>query len=174
MPQNGDDGPYYPGRAHDGRIKRHDAVVRCLADDLKKRSPRLELEYLYSSAAGNRKPDIVMAGPEDRVTVIDVQVVSALAGLEDANKNKINYYSGNSSLVGNIAERFGVAACAVTVLAATISWKGVWCPRSFRDLRALGVSKTTLNKMTLRAMLGSIFNFSTFMRRTCRTGPGLN
>ena len=162
------------GRTHDGRIKRHDAVVRCLADDLKKRSPRLELEYLYSSAAGNRKPDIVMAGPEDRVTVIDVQVVSALAGLEDANKNKIDYYSGNSSLIGNIAERFGVAAGAVTVLAATISWKGVWCPRSFRDLRALGVPKTTLNKMTLRAMLGSIFNFSTFMRRTFRTGPGLN
>ena len=108
------------------------------------------------------------------MTVIDVQVVYALAGLEDTNKNKINYYSGNFSLVGNIAERFGVAAGAVTVLAATILWKGVWCPRSFRDLRALGVPKTTLNKMTLRAMLGALFNFSTYMKRTFRTGSGLS
>ena len=67
------------GRTHDGRVKRHDVLVRCLADALKRKSPRVE--SLYSSAAGDRKPDIVMAGPEDRVTVIDVQVVSALQGL---------------------------------------------------------------------------------------------
>ena len=67
-----------------------------------------------------------MAGPEDRVTVIDVQVVSALQGLGIASSNKINYYKGNASLIANIAERFGVAADSVSVMAATISWKGVW------------------------------------------------
>ena len=106
-----------------------------------------------------------MAGPEDRVTVIDVQVVSALQGLGIASSKKSNYYKGNASLIANIAERFGVAADSVSVMAATISWKGMWGPRSFRDPRALGVSKNIANKMTLRAMLGSLLNFSSFIRR---------
>ena len=96
-------------------MKRHDVVVLCLADALKRES------YFYSSAAGDRKPDIVIAGPEDRVTVIDVQVVSAWQGLDIASSNKIIYYRDNASLIANIAERFGVAADSVSVMAATIS-----------------------------------------------------
>ena len=45
--------------------------------------------------------------------VLDVQIVSALAGLGVAHRNKIEKYRGNSSLVGNIAERFGVEAGSV-------------------------------------------------------------
>ena len=42
--------------------------------------------------------------------MLDVQIVSALAGLDVAHRNKIEYYRGISNLVGNIAERFGVEA----------------------------------------------------------------
>ena len=59
----------------------------------------VELEYLYSSSAGNRKPDIVAKDASGVVWDLDVQIVSALA-----HRNKIEKYRGNSSLVDNIAE----------------------------------------------------------------------
>ena len=92
-------------RAADGRVKRHGAVIRCLADDLIKKGMRVKLEYLYSSSVGNRKPDNVAKDASGVVWVLDVQIVSALAGLGVAHRNKIEKYRGNSSLVDSIAGR---------------------------------------------------------------------
>ena len=74
-------------------------MVRCLADDLIKKGMRVELKY----SAGNRKPNIV-----------------AKDGLGVAPpRNKIEKYMDNSSLVDDIAERFGVGAGSVRVEAIT-------------------------------------------------------
>ena len=79
-------------------------MVRCLSDDLIKKGMHVELEYLYSSSAGNRKPDIVAKDASGVLWVLDVQIVSALAGLGVTHRNKIEKYRDNSSLVDNIAE----------------------------------------------------------------------
>ena len=100
-------------------------MVRCLAGELIKKEMRVALEYLYSNSVSNRKPDIVAKDGSGVVWVLDVQIVSALAGLGDAHRNKIQYNRGNySSLVSKIAERFGVGADSVRVEAITLSWKG--------------------------------------------------
>ena len=64
-------------------------MVRCLADDLIKKGMHVELEY------GNRKPDIVAKDASGVVWVFDVQIVSALAGLGVAHRNKIEKYTGD-------------------------------------------------------------------------------
>ena len=64
-------------------------MVRCLADDLIKKNTRVELEYLYYSSVGNRKPDIVAKDSGGVVWVLDVQIVSALAGLPTETKLNI-------------------------------------------------------------------------------------
>ena len=78
-----------------------------------------------STSVGNQKPDTVAKDASGVVWVLDVQIVYALAGLGVAHRNKIEKYRGNSSLVSNIAERFGVEADSVRVEAITLSWKGV-------------------------------------------------
>ena len=80
---------------------------------------------MHSSSAVNRKPDIVAKDAPGVVWVLDVQIVSELAGLGVAHRNKIEKYRGNSSLVDNIAERFGVRAGSVRVEATLLLWKGV-------------------------------------------------
>ena len=83
-------------------------MVRCLADVLIKKNMRVELEFLYSTSVGNRKPDIAAKDASGVVWVLDVQIVSALAGLGVAHRNKIEYYRGNSSLVREICRRGGL------------------------------------------------------------------
>ena len=121
---------------------------------------------MYSSLVGNRKPDIVAKDALGVVWVLDVQLVSALAGLGVAHRNKIEKYRGNCSLVANIAERFGVGAGSVRVEAITLSWKRVWWHKAVESLIALGISQKTLNDSTYREMRGSLLNFYTFRRRT--------
>ena len=75
---------------------------------------------------------------------------------------------GNSSLVDNIAERFGVGAVSVRVEAITLSWKGVWWHKAVESLVALGISQMTINDLTYRVMRGSLINFYTINRRTYR------
>ena len=45
-------------------------------DDLIKKGMRVELRYLYSSSAGNRKPDIVPKDASGVVWVLDWQILS--------------------------------------------------------------------------------------------------
>ena len=76
-------------------------MVRCLAEDLIKKGMRVEFRVLLcSSSPGNRRPDI------EAVSVLDVQIVSAFVG--DWVLPTETKYRSNSSLVDNIAERFGV------------------------------------------------------------------
>ena len=104
------------------------------------------------------------------VWVLDVQIVSALAGLGGAHRNKIKYYKGNSILGGNIAERFGVEAGPVRVLAISLSWKGAWWYKAVAPLIALGISQKTLNDLTYRAMRGSLLNVYSLNKITYRAG----
>ena len=137
-------------RTSDGRVRRHDAVVLCLADDLIKKNMRVELENVYSTSVGDRKPYIVAKDSEGVVWVLDVQIVSALAGLGVVHRNKFEYYKGNSSLVGNIGERFSAEVGSVRVEAITLSWKGEWWYKAMAPLIALGISQKTLNDLTYR------------------------
>ena len=60
-----------------------------LADVLIKKNMCIELEFLYSTSVGNRKPDIVAKDASGVVSVLDVQIVSALAGLPTETKLNI-------------------------------------------------------------------------------------
>ena len=77
---------------------------------------------------------------------LDVQIVSALAGLGVGHRNKIEKYRGNPSLVGNIGERFGVEAGSVRVEIITLSRTGVWWYKykAVVPLIVLGISQKTI------------------------------
>ena len=79
---------------------------------------------------------------------MDVEIVSALAGLGVAHRNKIEKYRGNSSLVDNIAGWFGVGEGSIRVEAITLSWKGVWWHKAVESLVAPSIPQKTINDLT--------------------------
>ena len=75
-------------RTHGGRILRHNAVCRVLASGLRDKGWEVTEEPHIPTRAGIRKPDLV-AAKDDRVCVIDSQVVSGQQPLSDAHKRKV-------------------------------------------------------------------------------------
>jgi len=91
------------------------------------------------------KPDIVATISDEtkgRISVIcDVRVVS---GSEPKmwHSNKVDKYDDRADLKAAIRARH--LSADVQTVAATLTWRGVWVPESFRDLRSLGLSRGLL------------------------------
>lgn len=158
------------------RIKRHNAVANYITRSLEGKGYLVEQEPTFSTAEGNRKPDVV-ATLGKTTLVIDAQVVNDQMNLEEANQNKINYYKNNSTLAQKIKEKYG--SDTILTLAATLTWRGIWSKTSAEELLRLGaIRKRDLPVISTRALVGSvaawnIFNkVTSYRRRGNRQGIG--
>ena len=106
-------------RAHDARIRRHDAVMAYLARGLEQRKYRVTREAEFRTEEGVRKPDLI-ATKMGRSIIIDAQVVNDQTILDLAHKRKTEYYSENASLRRAIATKCGTEEMQFT--SATPSW----------------------------------------------------
>ena len=145
-------------RTHGGRIKRHDALCRTIAEGLRSRDHIVEEEPRIHTTMGLRKPDII-AKKGERGIIIDAQVVSASGSLDEAHNRKVAKYN-TEEVLGGVAERLGVAPENVTVASATLSWRGVWSKASHAQLRELGFPEGTLGGLTTRVLQGSHMNWT--------------
>ena len=150
-------------RTHGGRIKRHDAVVKVVANSLRQAAWEVIVEPHVTLAVGLRKPDLV-ARREDRVLVLDAQVVSGAVPLNLLHRNKLGYYASIPGFSQAVLEKFGwpLLERPVEYSSVTLSWRGVWSPRSYSDLLSFGIPPGALCGLTTQVLQGSHTNWTRF------------
>lgn len=139
-----------------GRILRHHAVVRVLAAAFEIRRYGVYQEVSMALAGVRVRPDLVVTKREC-AWVLDVQVVSPQGALAVIDSRKRAKYD-TAEVRGAVQELTGKRE--VGVVAVTISWRGIWCVRSARDLRAMGISARVLEWITERVLRGSHTNWT--------------
>ena len=156
-------------RTHGGRIKRHDALCRTIAEGLISKGFTVEQEPHITTTMGLRKPDII-ARKRERGVIVDAQVVSASGSLDEAHRKKVAKYN-TQEVLGGVAERLGVTTDNMTVTSATLSWRGVWSRASHDHLRELGIPEGTLGSLTTRVLQGSHMNWTRWNQMTTIRHP---
>lgn len=152
-------------RTHDVRVRRHDGVTELLAKTLEGKGWRVEREFLYRTAAGNQKPDIV-AEKEGSLYVIEAHVCSDFQSLAQYRRQKMVAYNSNPLLWKAIATRWNHRAADIKFTTATISFRGVWEKESAQDLAEIGIRGSTQRLLSVRAIQGSLHAFRMFNRMT--------
>lgn len=149
-------------RTHGGRIRRHDQVVKILADKLEHEGWLVKTEETYRMGDGNWRPDIVAKkGP--RTVVVDAQIRNG--NMETCQAEKRKKYARNRALLRAIADKHQAIRDA-EVTTATLSWKGIWSKKSASDLLALGCRREILTQITSRTMEGSWACWTRFNQMT--------
>lgn len=155
------------------RIKRHNAISNYIARNLSNQGYRVENEPTFTTSEGVRKPDVI-ATLGDTSFIVDTQIVGEQTDLEHINRNKINYYKNNPTLINEIKNKYGSGT--VLTYAATLNWRGVWAKTSAEDLLERGIiRRKDLPVMSSRVLIGSIaawniFNKSTSTKRSRNEG----
>ncbi|GBM34634.1 Retrovirus-related Pol polyprotein from type-2 retrotransposable element R2DM [Araneus ventricosus] len=146
---------------------RHEAVANYLKRACENRGYEVVTEPLYKTAVGNRKPDIV-ARKNDKVLVIDAQVVGDAVDLDRANNRKISYYRDNIELDQQIQTKYGTPD--ISYLGVTLNLRGVWSAKSASDLvnKFKVLSRTDVPVVSTRVLIGTFASFTMFNRSTAR------
>ena len=63
-------------RTHGARVKRHDHLLKILADKLGQKGWQVRVEPHFETGVGLRKPDLLVFKPDDQAWIIDLTVVS--------------------------------------------------------------------------------------------------
>ncbi|CAB0043332.1 unnamed protein product [Trichogramma brassicae] len=128
------------------------------------RPPRAGSVSRWVPNQGLRKPDILAHNNEEAV-ILDVQVISGAANLEEASKKKRDYYHRNASLMQSVADRCSLPVEQISVEAITLTWRAIWARSSEEILRSMGCGQAVLNGLSKRVLFGSYLNFWAFNRR---------
>lgn len=117
------------------RIRRHNAVTNTLRDKAKEHHWFVHEEPRIRDAGRLMwKPDLVMVKDRKAVVVDPTVIFEKGDSLREANRQKIDKYSG---LTPQIKELFGVDEVVVRGLA--IGCRGGWHPENDKTLRELGI-----------------------------------
>lgn len=108
------------------------------------------------------KPDLVVC-TQDRVVVIDVQVINDQFPLETAHNKKISKYQPLESQLAGLRPKGGGQYSTLTV-----SWRVAVAESSGEELVGLGVlRKSDFCILMARLMVGSAMIHHRFQRMTC-------
>lgn len=160
-------------RTHGPRIKRHNAVAdyvaKLMVDDgyAVHKEPRIRVgaEFLVPDVIGVKAGDVV---------VVDAQVVSDKIDVDVAHATKRAKYQGVAFL--NEVRRVYSGDTSRT-LTATLNWRGIWSPKSARELLDVGIiMKRHLKIFSTRVLIGGVSAHRVFNQTTSmvgrRTGVG--
>lgn len=154
-------------RTHGSRIWRHDAAVSYLARNMVSRKYEVYREPLIRTKNGNLKPDLV-GKIGDRLVVLDAQVVTGSIDLRLAHNTKIQKYSGQQFL-NKLQNTY--QADVITVLSATLNWRGIWSADSAEGLLMNGILRTTdLAILATRTLQGSSRAWTDYNKSTMTFG----
>lgn len=152
-------------RTHGGRVKRHDAVCKTLADHMRSRGMRVHMEPRLKTSVGLKKPDLLVA-KKGKGFIVDAQVVSGAVPLDDSHRRKVEKYD-ISPVREEAAKLLGITPPDVAVLSCTLSWRGVWSGESARSLQTnLDIPIGLLAGITTRVMQGSHTNWTRWNKMT--------
>lgn len=149
---------------HTSRIKRHDAVVKLVARELDNKQFSVFAERLYQTPVGALKPDIV-AFREDKIVVVDVQVINDQFNLEEAHFNKVSKY--DAPLRDILApQRSG----NIVFTSLILNWRGCISRNSVDSLLNNHlINPSCLKLFSTQTLLGGSMAWTVFSKMTART-----
>ncbi|CAF4948688.1 unnamed protein product [Pieris macdunnoughi] len=160
-------------RTHGGRIERHNAIARLVANAMREKGWSVIEEPKIKTLRGLRKPDLI-ASKDGTGVIVDAQVVSGRRSLDDSHREKCAKYGSHEEVVSKVAGLLGLPnANAVTATSCTVSWRGIWSPRSHNELSSLlGIDKRSMSEIPVIALRGSHMNWGRFNRMTTVSAVG--
>ena len=136
------------------RTKRHDNTLALLVKILEKKNLKIIREPTIRTAAGARKPDVVVWDGL-RSVVLDVQIVADSAcgpTLDGAHALKTSYYN-----TGDISEWVQKETGHLpSYTSLTFNWRGLLANASMSALQDLGLYKPDIKLLTVRSLEGSV------------------
>ena len=136
------------------RTKRHDSTLALLIKMLAKKNLKVIREPTIRTAAGARKPDVIVWDGA-RSVMLDVQIVSDSACgpiLDRAHALKSTYY--NTTDISRWVQQETGHLPSYTTL--TFNWRGLLANASLHALQDLGLKKNDTKLLTVRALEGSV------------------
>lgn len=148
-------------RTYGRRIARHNSVVNSIKLGLERRGCVVHVEPSLQCESGLNKPDLV-ALRQNRIYVIDAQVVTDGHSIDDAHTRKVERYD-RQDVRTELRRRFG-EACGIEFHSATLNWRGIWSSQSVKRLIAKDLLTTgDSNIISVRVVRGGINCFRHFM-----------
>lgn len=146
------------------RCARHNSALSLLKGYAQRKGWPVWLEPHFNLAERGYRPDLLVVTPKGAF-IVDVSVVSGSGqrSLADINNAKIQKYRVDA-LLDAAAALASIQPNQITVIGATITWRGVWCARSAKDLVNAGYPLFILEWMTTRVLTGGMFMWSAFKR----------
>lgn len=136
-------------RTHSARIKRHDSLVKYAADHLSERGWEVLVEPEYHTTTQKYVPDLVITRGS-QMAVVDAQVVGTYSTPDAAHERKVQKYNVPELL--DIIK--GKNSDPPLVTSMTVTYRGVWSPKSAGALTDLGLDKEDLKILTIRCLGG--------------------
>lgn len=141
---------------------RHHAVVKLLSEAFHRRGFTVFHEEEVRLEGTRLRPDLIVVRRNEGV-VVDVQVVTGFMDIRDLNENKRAKYSGGDFLSA-VSQLTNVGVNNVRVVPVTLTWKGVWCNNSHKELREIGVRGKILEYINFCVLRGSSMCWRMFNR----------
>lgn len=138
-------------KTHGPRVKRHDRVVKFVADTALKRGYTVEAERLIPTPAGNRKPDLVIFRAGLEAVVVDITIVSDGARLTAEHNAKVAKYN-KGAIREYVAGRAKIAAEHVAFSSVTLNWRGALARESDTLLTSLGFTRREKELVSVRTV----------------------
>ena len=149
-------------RTHESRTKRHDSLLDLTASLCKKKGWTYSREPAIPTTAGIRRPDFLMK-VDDKVHVIDAQVVSDNALLSESHGRKVQYYKNRE--IEDYAKRvFNVET--VEFSSITLNWRGAIAQETADWWTRVGFSKADMELLVVRTLEGGAKCVRHFRRST--------
>lgn len=146
-------------RTHHERIRRHDVLVRYVANRLRQTGWAVKEEPHYRTPDGTRIPDLVLTR-EGQAVILDVQVVGTRIPLSSAHQVKCAKYM-LPALLDQVAPNTRALVSSVT-----LSYRGVWAVESVKTLVDLGLTAYDIKMLSVRCLQGGLRAFWAHQKMT--------
>lgn len=156
-------------RPKGARVRRHDDVVKCVSASLIKIGYEVQMEPIFKTSVGLRKPDIV-AVKDGKVYVIDPTICGDNYHPDIRHAQKVDKYESIPEIRSTLAIRY--PGSTIEFGSVALTQRGIWSVRSEEFLRDLGVCKEVIKRITRLTILGSIKIFRAFRNSSVMTGGG--
>jgi hypothetical protein len=82
----------------------------------------------------------MIAFKDGRAGTVDSLIISPIKPLSEVSLDKIKRNEGDENVMTCISDRYGIPCSAISTVAATITWRGIWAPGAVQNLLRIGKS----------------------------------
>ena len=155
-------------RLHYARLRIHDAIVKYLEKELKKKEYIVLVEPRIKTIVGLRKPDLVFWKTDLGVVwVVDISIMADYLYLENPHIEKVNYYS-KECITSWVKANSGMSNVLVSTCIG-LNWRGTLSTTSYDELSPIGWSKSVWMIISVRVLEKGRWIYDDFFKSTRRS-----